>query len=237
MQSSRFLTLILPLALFALGHSKEVENAKSASNAGQQLKEWSSQQANAADLENTTAAFLVVGIPQLPRPGTAANAPLADSRPLLALRNPVPEVVVMGKGDRKTKKGKIWLGTTGNTRPSQKWLRKNRPKAVKEFPRPFSRAQFADAPEPTSPFFPRFSQDEIPPELFQNAAVGEMPMPEKPAEAEPEPSSLASLVSSHTFRVSATAVLSFAAGSGLTLAAFRLRHTVLGAAEEPLLSA
>jgi len=30
----------------------------------------------------------------------------------------------MGKGDRSTKRGKIWRGTHGNTRPKKKKVRK-----------------------------------------------------------------------------------------------------------------
>ncbi|MCJ7829815.1 MAG: 30S ribosomal protein THX [Desulfobacterales bacterium] len=34
----------------------------------------------------------------------------------------------MGKGDKRTKRGKIWLGTTGKTRPKKK---KDKDKAQK----------------------------------------------------------------------------------------------------------
>jgi len=30
----------------------------------------------------------------------------------------------MGKGDRRTRRGKIWRGTTGNSRPKRKKLKK-----------------------------------------------------------------------------------------------------------------
>ena len=30
----------------------------------------------------------------------------------------------MGKGDKRTRRGKIWLGTTGNTRPKKKNTKK-----------------------------------------------------------------------------------------------------------------
>lgn len=35
----------------------------------------------------------------------------------------------MGKGDRRTRRGKIWRGTTGKTRPKKKKLKKKKTEA------------------------------------------------------------------------------------------------------------
>lgn len=38
----------------------------------------------------------------------------------------------MGKGDRRTRRGKIWRGATGVTRPKKKKKRKAKPQARKK---------------------------------------------------------------------------------------------------------
>lgn len=50
----------------------------------------------------------------------------------------------MGKGDKRTKRGKIWRGSHGNTRPKKKKLYKQKAQKGKE---DLSQAEGSPAPE------------------------------------------------------------------------------------------